>query len=133
MERAEPCRESAPAVQESTLFLTVRELADLLADGAVTSVELTQAYLDRAEALDVPPFELPSEPRTDHDGKLATMVTIARDHALEAAERADRELAAGKSAQHLTRPTLRCQGSARHARHPHHLGVADLRGPGAGS
>ena len=82
-------------MQESTFFLTVRELADRLADGSITSVELTEAYLDRAEELDVPPFELPSEPRNDHDGKLATMVTIARDHALEAAERADRELAAG--------------------------------------
>ena len=89
-------QESTPAVPEDTLFLTVRELADQLASGATTSVELTQAYLDRADALDVPPFELPSEPRNDHDGKLATMVTIAHDHALEAAERADRELAAGQ-------------------------------------
>ena len=83
------------AIEESTFFRTVPELAAGLRDGSFTSVELTQAYLDRAEELDVPPFELPSEPREDHQGKLATMVTIARDHALEAAERADRELAAG--------------------------------------
>jgi len=83
-------------MQEDILFLTVRELSDLLARGAVTSVDLTRAYLDRAEALDVPPFELPSEPRSDHEGKLATMVTIARDHALEAAARAHAELAAGR-------------------------------------
>ena len=82
-------------MQEDVLFLTVRELADRLASGAVTSTALTQAYLDRADALDVPPFDLPSEPRTDHGGKLATMVTIAHDHALEAAARADAELAAG--------------------------------------
>ena len=83
-------------MQEAVHFLTVRELADLLASGAITSVELTRAYLDRAEELDVPPFELPSEPRTDHDGKLATMVTIAREHAMESAERADAELRAGR-------------------------------------
>ena len=83
------------AIEESTFFLTVSELAAGLRDGSFSSVELTRAYLDRAEELDVPPFELPSEPREDHQGKLATMVTIARDHALEAAERADRELAAG--------------------------------------
>ena len=83
------------AVDESTFFRTVPELAAGLRDGSFTSVELTGAYLDRAEELDVPPFELPSEPREDHQGKLATMVTIARDHALEAAGRADHELAAG--------------------------------------
>ncbi len=83
-------------MQDAIHFSTVRELADRLAAGAVTSVELTQTYLDRAEELDVPPFELPSEPRTDHNGKLATMVTIARDQALESAELADAELRAGR-------------------------------------
>ena len=83
-------------MQEGIHFLTVRELADLLSSGSITSVDLTEMYLDRAQELDVPPFELPSEPRTDHDGKLATMVTIARDHALESAERADIEIRAGR-------------------------------------
>jgi len=83
-------------VQESNFFLTVRGLSEQLSSGAISSVELTEAYLDRADELDVPPFELPNEPRTDHNGKLATMVTIAREHALEAAARADRELAAGR-------------------------------------
>ena len=83
-------------MQESNFFLTVRGLSELLSSGAISSVELTEAYLDRADELDVPPFELPNEPRTDHNGKLATMVTIAREHALEAAARADRELAAGR-------------------------------------
>jgi aspartyl-tRNA(Asn)/glutamyl-tRNA(Gln) amidotransferase subunit A len=83
-------------VQESNFFLTVRGLSELLSSGAISSVELTEAYLDRADELDVPPFELPNEPRTDHNGKLATMVTIAREQALEAAARADRELAAGR-------------------------------------
>ena len=63
-------------MEESDLFRPVSELAASLRDGSLTSVELTQAYLDRAEELDVPPFELPSEPRSDHQGKLATMITI---------------------------------------------------------
>ncbi len=84
-------------MDEATFFLTLGELAAGLRDGAFTSVELTGAYLDRAEELDAPPFELPSEPREDHQGKLATMVTIARDHALAAAERADRERRAGNT------------------------------------
>ena len=82
--------------QEAIHFMTVRELADQLTAGTLSSVELTQHYLDRAEELDIPPFELPSEPRLDHEGKLATMVTIARAHALESAERADVELRAGR-------------------------------------
>ena len=83
-------------MQEAIHFLTVRELADRLESGTITSVDLTRMYLDRAEELDTPPFPLPSEPRTDHDGKLSTMVTIARDRALESAERADAELRAGR-------------------------------------
>ena len=39
-------------MQESTHFLTVRELAESLASGEMTSVQLTQMYLDRAEELD---------------------------------------------------------------------------------
>ena len=77
-------------------FMTIREQADLLSSGEITSVELTRHFLDRADELDPPPFELPSEPRSDHDGMLSTMVTIAREHALEAAERADDELRAGR-------------------------------------
>ena len=66
-------------MQEPLHYLTVRELAERLSSGAITSVELTEMYLARAEELDPPPFELPSEPRNDHDGQLATMVTITRD------------------------------------------------------
>ena len=73
-------------MQESTHFLTVRELAESLSSGEITSVQLTQMYLDRAQELDPPPFDLPSEPRPDHEGQLSTMVTIAREHALESAE-----------------------------------------------
>ena len=49
-------------MQESNFFLTVRGLSELLSSGESSSVELTEAYLDRADELDVPPFELPSEP-----------------------------------------------------------------------
>ena len=84
-------------MDETTLFLSVPELAAHLRERSISSVELTEAYLDRADALDTPSFELPSEPREDHQGKLATMVTIAREHALRAAERADRELAQGRA------------------------------------
>ncbi len=84
-------------MQETPLhYLTIPELASRLDAGTLTSVELTEMYLQRAEELDTPPFPLPSEPRSDHDGKLATMVTIARNEALASAERADAELRAGQ-------------------------------------
>ena len=82
-------------MREDTFFLTVRELADRLATGAVTPSSSRSVPGPRGRPRRAP-FDLPSEPRTDHDGKLATMVTIAHGHALEAAERADRELAAGQ-------------------------------------
>ncbi len=82
-------------MQEELHFLTIRELAERLSSKAVSSVELTTSYLERAEALDVPAFELPNEPRSDHGGKLSTMITIAREQALQAAQAADRELTSG--------------------------------------
>ena len=120
------------AIEESTFFRTVPELAAGLRDGSYTSLELTRAYLDRAEELDVPPFELPSEPREDHQGKLATMVTIARDHALEAAERADRELAAGNPRSILHGIPYGVKDLLDTPGHPHDVGVGHLPGAGAG-
>ena len=58
-------------MQETTHFLTVQELAEKLSSGEMTSVQLTQMYLDRAEQLDPPPFDLPSEPRSDHEGPVS--------------------------------------------------------------
>ena len=81
--------------QDDLFFMTVQEQADLLSSGQMSSVELTGAFLDRAEALDPPPFELPNEPRNDHNGQLSTMITIAREHALAAAERSDRDRRSG--------------------------------------
>ena len=49
---------------ESTFFLTVRELADRLADGSITSVELTEAYLDRAESWTCLPSSCPASHAT---------------------------------------------------------------------
>ena len=82
-------------MSEPIYFRSVRELAEGLEKREFSSLELTELYLERSEELDVPPFDLPNEPREDHDGKLATMITIARDHALEAARVADKELATG--------------------------------------
>jgi Asp-tRNA(Asn)/Glu-tRNA(Gln) amidotransferase A subunit family amidase len=93
-------------MQEPTHFLTVRELAESLSSGEITSVQLTQMYLDRAAELDPPPFDLPSEPRPDHEGQLSTMVTIAREHALESAERAECCVADLNEALHLPVPPI---------------------------
>ncbi|HIF39410.1 MAG TPA: hypothetical protein EYQ69_09585, partial [Gemmatimonadetes bacterium] len=82
-------------MSEPIYFRSVRELAEGLEKREFSSLELTELYLERSQELDVPPFDLPNEPREDHDGKLATMITIATDHALEAARVADKELAAG--------------------------------------
>ena len=76
-------------------FRSVRELAEGLEKREFSSLELTELYLARARELDVPPFDLPDEPREDHDGKLATMITIATDHAIESARAADKDLASG--------------------------------------
>jgi|TARA_B110000263_G_scaffold33067_2_gene25091 aspartyl-tRNA(Asn)/glutamyl-tRNA(Gln) amidotransferase subunit A len=82
-------------VLEPIHFRSIRELAEGLEKREFSSLELTKLYLDRSQELDVPPFDLPNEPREDHDGKLATMITIATDHAIESARIADKELASG--------------------------------------
>ena len=70
-----------PATAEELAFLPVTRLAALLAGGAVSSVELTRLYLERLERL---------------DPLLEAVVTRTTERALEAADRADRELAAGR-------------------------------------
>jgi aspartyl-tRNA(Asn)/glutamyl-tRNA(Gln) amidotransferase subunit A len=81
---------------EDIAFASVRDLSRLLQSGELSPVELLQIYLDRADELDVPDYELPSEPRPDHGGKLATMITIAREKGLRQAEAAEREITAGE-------------------------------------
>ncbi len=66
---------------EELPFLAVTQLGKLLRAGKVTSVGLTRMYLDRLRKLD--PI-------------LHAVITYTEERAMEQAERADRELAAGK-------------------------------------
>lgn len=70
-----------PENRDEMAFLSVRELGHLLRSGATTSVELTKLYLRRLKS---------------HGGALHCVVNLTEDLALEQAERADAELAAGK-------------------------------------
>ena len=60
--------------------LTIHEAAGLLAEGRASSVEITQAALDRIEAV---------------DGRTGAFVTVTGDLALEQARAADERIAAG--------------------------------------
>ena len=62
-------------------FATAAEHGALLRTGAVTSVDLVRLYLDRIERF---------------DGALGSFITVCAERALDAARRADDELAAGK-------------------------------------
>jgi Asp-tRNA(Asn)/Glu-tRNA(Gln) amidotransferase A subunit family amidase len=71
----------APAPSPEELpFLTVTQLGKLLRAGKVTSVGLTKMYLERLRKL---------------DPVLHAVITYTEERAMEQAERADRELAAG--------------------------------------
>ncbi|HWM94610.1 MAG TPA: amidase [Thermoanaerobaculia bacterium] len=70
-----------PSAPEELPFLTVVQLGRLLRSGKATSVGLTKMYLDRLRKL---------------DPVLHAVITYTEERALEAAERADRELASGK-------------------------------------
>ena len=61
-------------------FLSASELSDLMASKEVSPVEATEAYLDRIESL---------------DSKFRAYVTVTADLALEAAKRAEKEIARG--------------------------------------
>lgn len=73
--------EAAPANPEEMAFWPVTRLAPLVREGKVTSVALTRMYLDRLKRF---------------DPALHAVVTLTEERALEEAERADREIAAGK-------------------------------------
>ncbi|HYU78344.1 MAG TPA: amidase [Vicinamibacterales bacterium] len=77
-------------------FLTVQELSRLIATKKLSPVELTRVYIERAETLDRPPFPLPNEPQQNHGSKLASIITLVRDQALEQARIAEREIGSGK-------------------------------------
>ncbi len=70
-----------PESNEELAFMSVAELAGLLRSGQITSVELTQLYLDRIE---------------QYDDQLMSVITLTKDRALERARQADRELAQGQ-------------------------------------
>lgn len=70
-----------PATSDALAFLPVSELAPLLRSRQVSSVELTQLYLQRLK---------------QYDAALSCVVTLTEDLALRQAEQADRELAAGR-------------------------------------
>ncbi len=70
-----------PATDEDVAFLPVTQLAALLRTRQVSSVELTRLYLARLKK---------------YDPLLKCVVTLTEDLAFEQAERADKELAAGR-------------------------------------
>jgi Asp-tRNA(Asn)/Glu-tRNA(Gln) amidotransferase A subunit family amidase len=76
--RAAPKRPDSP---EELAFLPVTALAALLHERRVSSVELTKLYLERLRK---------------YDPVLRCVVTLTEDLALKQAERADREIAAGR-------------------------------------
>jgi Asp-tRNA(Asn)/Glu-tRNA(Gln) amidotransferase A subunit family amidase len=76
-----PANVVRPEQDAELAWLTVAELAALLASGQVTSVELTELALDRLRT---------------HDPQLHCTVTLLRERALAHARQADRELAAGR-------------------------------------
>jgi Asp-tRNA(Asn)/Glu-tRNA(Gln) amidotransferase A subunit family amidase len=72
---------AAPGHIEDLAFATVEEMADLLAHRKITSVALTQMYLERLKR---------------YDPKLHFVVTLTEERALAQAKKADEEIAAGK-------------------------------------
>ncbi|MFD2533134.1 amidase [Gracilimonas halophila] len=69
-----------PENRNELAFYTIGELASLIKDQKITSVELTEFFLDRIEK---------------HDEKLEAIITVTRERALEQAEQMDVELENG--------------------------------------
>jgi len=69
-----------PEDRNDLAFFTVEQLASLIKDRKITSVELTNFFLDRIEK---------------HDDKLEAIITVTRERALEKAEQMDVELEQG--------------------------------------
>jgi len=72
---------TAPARIEALAFATVVEMADLLRTRTITSLSLTQMYLNRLKR---------------YDSKLHFVITLTEERALAQAKKADEEIAAGK-------------------------------------
>ncbi len=69
-----------PASEEEIAYAPVTQLSRWIESRAITSERLTQIYLDRIARF---------------DPQLHCVITLTRDHALEEARRADKEIAAG--------------------------------------
>lgn len=69
-----------PTDRDEVAFLSIPQLAALLRSGELTSVELTELYLDRIDR---------------YDDKLNAVITITRDRAMRQARKADAELKTG--------------------------------------
>ncbi len=71
----------APTRIEDIAFATVKELSELLAARKITSLALTQMYLDRLK---------------HYDSKLHFVITLTEERALEQAKAADAEICCGE-------------------------------------
>src|SRR5206468_2368163 len=80
VEMTEDFAPKKPETKEDLAFLPISELAALVRTRKVSSVELTRLYLERLK---------------DYDPALHCVVTLTEKTALEQAQRADREIAAG--------------------------------------
>jgi Asp-tRNA(Asn)/Glu-tRNA(Gln) amidotransferase A subunit family amidase len=72
---------SLPAKEEDIAFATVTQLSRWIESRQITSERLTEIYLGRIQRF---------------DPKLHCVITLTREHALEQARQADKEIAAGK-------------------------------------
>lgn len=79
--REVPTDVELPANKSQLAFYTIPQLASLIKHGRITSVELTQFFIDRIKK---------------YDGILQSTITITEKMALEQAEKMDAELQAGK-------------------------------------
>lgn len=78
---SKPVRTELPDSLEKLAFWSIGELAGLIYHRKITSVQLTQMYLERLK---------------EYDPILHCVITLTEDLALEQAQRADAEIAAGK-------------------------------------
>ena len=97
--------------EESLAFATIEDLSALLARRKISPVELTNLFLGRIERL---------------NPQLNAMLTVTAGHALDAARRAEKELARSRGASLRRRPLLGIPVTLKDhldARHPHHGGL----------
>ena len=97
--------------------LSAAEAGSAIAAGGLSSVTLTEAYLDRIAAL---------------DGELHSYVLVLRDEALNAAHQAERENPRRTLARSAARRPDRPQGHLQDARNPHDGRVTRLFRPRTG-